>query len=153
METASGNPSGTVPMRIVLDLGRVADIAEVSVNGRAYPALWCPPYKVDITDAVVQRPCSGSVVSLLPFDLEVKVTNRWPNRLIGDMRLPDDCEWDDGANSKGFPLVKAWPEWLLRGAPSPAGRHAFTTCRLWTAGEPLLESGLLGPVSIEFCGE
>ena len=153
METASGNPSGTVPMRIVLDLGRVADIAEVSVNGRAYPALWCPPYKVDITDAVVQRPCSSSVVSLLPFDLEVKVTNRWPNRLIGDMRLPDDCEWDDGANSKGFPLVKAWPEWLLRGAPSPAGRHAFTTCRLWTAGEPLLESGLLGPVSIEFCGE
>ena len=122
-----------------LDLGRVKNIAEVAVNGKAYPALWKPPFVVDITDAV--KP--GEVV-----ELEVKVTNYWPNRLIGDARLPDDCEWDGGEKSRGYPLVKTWPEWLKEGRPSPTGRHAFTTCRLWAADERLFESGLLGPVSV-----
>ncbi len=137
-------------MRTVLDLGTVKEIAEVIVNGRTYPALWCPPYKVDITDAIAQVPSVPDVPSLT---IEIKITNLWPNRLIGDARLPDDCEWDDGRMSKGFPLVKYWPDWLLRGAPSPTGRHAFSTCRLWTADEPLLESGLLGPVTLEICGK
>ena len=143
---------GTVPMRVVLDLGRVEDIAEVSVSGRTYPALWCPPYKVDITDAIAQVPSVPDVPFVPSLTIEIKVTNRWPNRLIGDRRLPEDCEWDDGRMSKGFPLVKAWPKWLLRGEPSPTGRHAFTTCRLWTADEPLIESGLRGPVVLEIHG-
>ena len=125
--------------RVVLDLGRVKNIAEVTVNGKSYPALWKPPFAVDITDAVKQ----GETV-----DLEVKVTNYWPNRLIGDARLPDDCEWDSGRKSRGYPLVKSWPKWLKEGRPSPTGCHAFTTCRLWSADEPLLESGLLGPVCL-----
>ena len=129
--------------RVLLDLGEVKEIAEVSVNGKAYPAMWKPPYQVDVTDAV-----AGNCGAENSIDLEVKVTNLWPNRLIGDAALPDDCEWDDGKNSKGYPLVSAWPEWLRRGEPSPTGRHAFTTCRLWTADEPLIESGLLGPVRI-----
>jgi len=126
--------------RVVLDLGRVEEIAEVTVSGKSYPALWKPPYRVDITDALVgTRP--GALV-----EITVKVTNLWPNRLIGDARLADDCEWDDGSKSKGRPLVKAWPEWLRRGEPSPTGRHAFTTCRFWSVADALLESGLLGPV-------
>ena len=122
-----------------LDLGRVKNIAEVTVNGKAYPALWKPPFVVDITDAV--KP--GEIV-----ELEVKVTNYWPNRLIGDARLADDCEWDAGDKSRGYPLVKSWPRWLEEGRPSPTGRHTFTTCRLWAADERLFESGLLGPVSV-----
>ena len=133
---------GSVPRKVVLDLGRVYDIAEVEVNGQAYPALWCPPYKVDITDSVGTDPEAKEI------DIKIKVTNRWPNRLIGDARLADDCEWDDGRQSKGYPLVKAYPEWLTSGLPSPTGRHAFSTCRLWSADEPLQTSGLLGPVSI-----
>ena len=125
--------------RVLLDLGRVKNIAEVTVNGKAYPALWKPPFVVDITDAV--KP--GEIV-----ELEVKVTNYWPNRLIGDARLADDCEWDAGEKSRGYPLVKSWPRWLKEGRPSPTGRHAFTTCRLWAADEGLFESGLLGPVSV-----
>ena len=141
--------TGTVPMRMVLDLGNVKEIAEVTVNGHVYPALWCPPYKVDITDAIAKVPSVPDVPSVPSLTIEIKVTNLWPNRLIGDAKLPDDCEWDDGSKSKGYPLVKYWPEWLLRGVPSPTGRHAFSTCRLWTADEPLLESGLFGPVTLD----
>ena len=128
---------------MILDLGEVREIAEVTVNGRAYPAIWKPPYQVDITDALGGRGIPNGRI-----DIEIKVTNLWPNRLIGDARLPDDCEWDDGKKSKGYPLVKAWPDWLMCGRPSPTGRHAFSTCHLWTADYPLLESGLLGPVRI-----
>lgn len=110
------------------------------MNGKTYPTLWKPPFAVDITDAVKPN---------APIELEVKVTNYWPNRLIGDARHPDDCEWDDGSMSKGYPLVKAYPDWLIEGKRSPTGRHAFSTCRLWNADEPLLESGLLGPVCLQ----
>ena len=82
-------------------------MTEVTVNGKAYPALWKPPFVVDITDAV--KP--GEIV-----ELEVKVTNYWPNRLIGDARLADDCEWDAGDKSRGYPLVKRWPGWLKEGS-------------------------------------
>ena len=150
-------------MRVVLDLGMVKDIAEVTVNGHTYPALWCPPYKVDITDAMQRfgdsRQSSNSRKSSLTrisgdsshaIDIEIKVTNLWPNRLIGDARLPDDCEWDDGSKSKGFPLVKFWPDWFKAGKKSPTGRHAFCTCRFWSADAPLLPSGLLGPVTVQY---
>ena len=74
--------------------------------------------------------------------LEVKVTNLWPNRLIGDEQLPEDCKRHPRGN------LAEWPKWLLEGKPSPTGRHTFTTWRLWTKDSPLLESGLLGPATI-----
>ena len=126
--------------RVVLDLGVVRNMATVTVNGKTYPTLWKPPFVIDITEAVKPNE---------PIELQVKVTNYWPNRLIGDARHPDDCEWDDGKMSKGYPLVKAYPDWLTEGKRSPTGRHAFSTCRLWEANEPLLESGLLGPVCLQ----
>lgn len=60
--------------KTVLDLGRVADLAEVYVNGEYCGAAWKEPYLVDISKAV--KPGSNS--------LEVKVANVWVNRLIGD---------------------------------------------------------------------
>ena len=131
--------------RVCLDLGTVKNIAEVTINGRKYPALWKPPFTVDITDAL---PAGWERLPDVPMEIEVKVTNYWPNRLIGDAHLPDDCEWDNGKKSRGYPLVKCWPGWLKEGKPSPTGRHAFSTCRLWAADEQLLESGLLGPVCV-----
>jgi len=35
------------------------------------------------------------------------------------------------------------------GKQSPAGRFAFGTCRLWKKSDSLVESGLLGPVTIQ----
>ena len=99
---------------------------------------------LDITDAV----SPGSVARI-----EIEVTNLWPNRLIGDAGLPEDCSWCDGKWkwSKGFPLIKEFPRWMTEGKKSPTGRHAFTTCKFWTADEPLLVSGLLGPVRLAIC--
>lgn len=127
--------------RVVLDLGDVKNIAEVTVNGRRYPALWKPPFRLDVTDAVAGD--SGSL------RLSVKVTNLWPNRLIGDAKKPADCVWSS-QNRYRKPFPKDWPDWLLEGKPSPTGRRTFATAELWTAAEEPLPSGLLGPVKLVF---
>jgi hypothetical protein len=44
------------------------------VNGRSEGVLWKAPYRIDLTDAV----------KVGANDLEIRVTNLWPNRMIGD---------------------------------------------------------------------
>ena len=134
--------------RIMLDLGVVKNFAEVTVNGKKFPVLWKPPFRLDITDAVK----TASVQQQTCIDLEVKVTNLWPNRLIGDDRLfANDCEWV-GTMLRGVEEfgVREIPLWVKEGKPSPTGRHTFTTWRHWSKEDELLPSGLLGPVTIRF---
>jgi hypothetical protein len=119
--------------RVALDLGRVEVIAEVKINGRPLGTLWKAPYGVDISGAAK----AGENT------LEVTVTNLWINRQIGDEQLPEDSE----RNPDG--TLKAWPAWLAGDQPSPTGRHAFTSWRLWKKDSPLVESGLLGPVTLQ----
>ncbi len=115
---------------IVLDLGQVKVIAEVSLNGQDLGIWWKPPFAADVTGLV--RPGKNL--------LKVRVTNLWVNRLIGDEQYPDDCQWN------GKP-IKAWPQWFLEAKPRPVSeRLTFTTWKHWTKDSPLLESGLLGPV-------
>ena len=114
-----------------LDLGAVKNFAEVTVNGQNQPLLWKPPFRLNVTAAV--KPGENQLV--------VRVTNLWPNRIIGDEQLPPDCEWNGQE-------LKAWPQWLLDGKPSPTGRLTFATWHHWSKGDPLLESGLLGPVTL-----
>jgi hypothetical protein len=113
--------------RLYLDLGTVRDMARVRLNGKDLGVVWTAPWRVDITDVVRER---GN-------QLDITVANRWPNRLIGDERLPDDGIKDG-----------KWPEWLLKGLPRTSGRRTFTTFRHYTKDSPLLPSGLLGPVII-----
>jgi hypothetical protein len=61
-----------------LDLGEVGDLAEVLVNGRLVGTLWHAPWRIDI----------GRAVHRGRNQLEVRVANRWVNRLIGDAQ-PD----------------------------------------------------------------
>lgn len=64
--------------RIILDLGKVCNLAEVIVNGRILGTVWKALFRVDITDAV--KAGKNSIV--------IKVTDSWANRLIGDQQ-PD----------------------------------------------------------------
>ncbi|MEI6647475.1 MAG: glycosyl hydrolase [bacterium] len=114
-----------------LDLGDLKNIAEVTLNGKELGILWKPPFRVEVTDTLR----TGK------NDLVVKITNLWPNRLIGDEFLPADREWN------GMQL-KAWPAWVLEGKPSPTGRFTFTTWHHWTKEDDLLPSGLFGPVML-----
>jgi hypothetical protein len=61
-------------VKLILDLGRVMDIVEVSINGKVVGVGWKPPYTFDITSF------------LMPGlnQLQIEVTNQWTNRLLGD---------------------------------------------------------------------
>jgi len=91
-----------------LDLGDVREIAEVWLNGKPLGLAWKEPFEVELSAAAR----TGS------NDLEIEVTNLWPNRLIGDQQLP------------------------------PEKRLTSTNITKFTASSPLLPSGLLGPVGL-----
>ena len=118
--------------RIELDLGAVAIMADVTLNGQRLGVFWKPPFRADVT----------SVLRAGENILEIAVANLWVNRLIGDQQLPADAE----RNQDGS--LKSWPQWLLDGKASPSGRYAFTTWELWRNTDPLVESGLIGPVRL-----
>jgi hypothetical protein len=94
--------------KLFLDLGSVKEIAEVSVNGQPVGLAWRPPFRVDVTGAL--KPGANR--------LEIKVTNLWANRMIGDAQ------------------------------PSPPKQYTFSTFKPYKPDSPLLESGLLGPVTV-----
>ena len=69
----------TVNHQLILDLGNVREITEVKVNGKSCGIVWCPPWRVDISDAV--QPDENK--------LQIEVVNFWPNRIVGDASLPE----------------------------------------------------------------
>lgn len=91
-----------------LDLGSVKNLAEVSVNCKPLGILWKAPFRVNMTGAL--QPGANTI--------EVKVTNLWVNRIVGDQQ--------PGANRK----------------------YTFTAMEFYNAQSPLLPSGLLGPVTV-----
>ena len=95
-------------VHIWLDLGTVNNLAEVAVNGKNLGILWKQPYRVDVTPAM--KPGTNVV--------EVKVTNGWANRIIGDRQ------------------------------PNANRQYTFTSPKFYTAKAPLWSSGLLGPVQL-----
>jgi hypothetical protein len=112
---------------LYLDLGKVKNMARVRLNGKDLGTVWTAPWRVDISGAVKAE---GNA-------LEIEVVNLWPNRLIGDEQLPYDG-----------PEHGRWPEWLLEGKPRTSGRYTFGSARHYNRDSPLLESGLMGPVTI-----
>jgi hypothetical protein len=93
---------------IWLDLGKVSEIAEVELNGQNLGILWKHPTRLDIT--TVAKPGKNQ--------LTVRVTNFWPNRIIGDQLVRDSA-----------PVTQ-------------------TNIRKLTSSTPLMPSGLLGPVRL-----
>ncbi|MFC2111893.1 glycosyl hydrolase [Bacteroidota bacterium] len=93
---------------LILDLGEIKNLAEVTLNGHDLGVLWTPPFACNISEYVQDG----------KNNLEIRITNLWPNRLIGDMHLPEGM------------------------------RHSYATTHPYKADSPLLPSGLFGPVRI-----
>ena len=91
-----------------LNLGEVKNLAEVIVNGKSLGILWKKPFRIKVTDALK----AGE------NKLEIKLTNLWVNRLIGDEQ------------------------------PGVTNKITYTTMPFYRANSPLLPSGLIGPVRI-----
>jgi hypothetical protein len=102
--------------KLVLDLGTVKEVAEVSVNGTPAQLLWRPPFRADVTGAL--KPGANR--------LEIKVTNLWANRMIGDQELPKEKRY-------------TWSTF-------DPYRKDLPIAQTYHLG--LLESGLLGPVKV-----
>jgi hypothetical protein len=75
-ETSVDVPKMRAGKRLLLDLGAVANVAEVFVNGTSAGIAWKAPYHVDVTNHM--RPGRSRI--------GIAVANLWPNSLIGDRR-------------------------------------------------------------------
>jgi hypothetical protein len=128
--------------RVMLELGEMYDIAELTINGKQAGVLWNPPYNADITPYLK----SGNNT------FEIAVTNTWANRLIGDEQEPLDFEVGDVKKVKGSDFgraMKAFPDWFLNDQPRPSqGRKTFNIHHYYNAESPLLPAGLVGPARI-----
>lgn len=116
---------------LALDLGSVGIIAEVTINDKKIATLWKAPFTVSIDDFVKKGKNT----------LEIKITNLWVNRLIGDEKLPLDYE------RKGE-KIKVLPNWLNNPATRSSERQTFASWKHWNEDSELRRSGLLGPVKI-----
>jgi len=94
-----------------LDLGKVNEAGEVSIDGQDLGTVWTFPFRVKVPAKLLSK---GSHL------LEVKVTNVWNNRLVGDQFLPEE-------------------ERITR--TNMRGQH--------TKNSPLVTSGMLGPVTLQ----
>jgi hypothetical protein len=80
----------------ILNLGKVAMIAKIIVNGKDMGTVWAEPYQVDITKAIV--PGKNT--------LKVEVTSTWFNRLVYDAGRPENKRktWTIDGPGKDNPL-------------------------------------------------
>ena len=101
--------------RLVIDLGDVANLAEVYLNDSYLTTLWKPPFKAELTEQL--KPGDNS--------LEIRVSNTWRNRLVGDV------------NSKQNDKTTYLPNYPIQ--------------RLKELS--LIKSGLLGPVKIQLLND
>jgi len=113
--SASYNKKVVIPERMVskddayfIDLGYLRELAEVRVNDKSAGITWSPPFRLNITGML--KPGENKI--------EIIVINFWPNRIIGDLNLPEER------------------------------RITKTNIRKFTEDSPLMESGLFGPVKI-----
>jgi hypothetical protein len=92
-----------------IDLGKVMIIAKVKLNGKPLGGVWTAPYRVNV----------NGLLNKGKNTLEVEVINNWQNRLIGDLKLPEQ------------------------------ERKTWVNINPWKADSPLQSSGLLGPVTVQ----
>ena len=95
---------------VYLDLGEMYNVAEIIINGKSHGTCWKKPFIKDIKENI--KPGIN--------EIEIRVVNLWPNRLIGDQFLPEN------------------------------ERYTETNMKKFKKDTPLLPSGLKGPVRLRF---
>lgn len=95
--------------RILLNLGKVSSMAKVKVNGVYAGGVWTYPFNIDVTKYIKKG----------KNKIEIEVVNRWVNRIIGDLNLPE--------NERDIDMLY-----------NP-----------YKADSKLVDSGLIGPVKLE----
>lgn len=115
--------------RLFLELGDLAEIAEVTLNGKRLGLVWLPPHRIEISGAV------HAGVN----QLEIRVANLWANRLNGDSLRPESTRFTRSN------LDRMQTDPTLERSPRPSGGK---TRPVYTEIPPLMKSGLFGPVRI-----
>lgn len=101
-------PKKSKKLHYELNLGEVDCMAVVTLNGNGIGTLWKTPYTIDITRELRKG----------MNELQIKVVNLWPNRIIGDLQ------------------------------PGVKKKYTWCSYNAYEATSPLFPSGLLGPVKI-----
>ena len=94
---------------VAIDMGDVENMADVFVNGQHVGFIWKAPF------------CLEGVLSALKAGnntIEIRVTNPWPNRLIGDAQ------------------------------PDAEKKYTYSSGNFYRADAPLRPAGLIGPVKL-----
>ncbi len=108
-----------------LDLGEARHVAEVRLNGRDLGVVWTAPWSLDIS----------GIARAGENRLEIDVTNLWVNRLIGDAALPQEKR----VTQTNVALQR--------------GNRTLRPFQGYGSTDPLVRSGLLGPIRIQFGAE
>jgi hypothetical protein len=105
-----------------LQLGEVKCLAQVRLNGKDLGIVWTDPWCLALAGGV--KPGRN--------ELEIVVVNTWVNRLIGDAGLPP-----------GKRIAKS-------NLALESGKRSLKAYQGFASEDPLMRSGLLGPVALEF---
>ena len=108
--------------RIFLDLGNLAKVGEVWLNGEYVGICWSKPFRFDVTDILKEG----------ENKLTIEVANTWSNRMTGDA-ITGEKYTNSNITNTVIPV-----EGILPGDQS----------RVPWIDVPLIESGLLGPVQL-----
>ena len=115
-----------------LSLGELpSGTARVFVNGKDCGVVWCAPWEADVSSALR----AGE------NEIEIRYTNNWYNRLVGDCFLPE-------AERVTRSTLRYWNVKRGKTDPTRPWRVLPTLCSGPSTFDPLQPSGLLGPVTI-----
>lgn len=116
--------------RLFLELGDLAEIAEITLNGKRLGLVWLPPYRIEISGAV----------NAGMNQLEIQVANLWANRLNGDSLRSESTRF----TRSNLDRIQTDPTSDSSYGKVPKGK----TRPVYTDIPPLMKSGLFGPVRI-----
>ncbi|MDX2191430.1 MAG: glycosyl hydrolase [Bacteroidota bacterium] len=108
--------------KVYLDLGTVAVVADVTLNNQKLGVRWNSPFVLE----------AGNALKSGKNSIKIEVANRWPHRLIGDSKLPEN------QRITNTNITKLPNGWMYPFDKIPNEKYG------------LLPSGLIGPVSLYF---